>query len=140
MSIEKALALAKERESDLVEVAPKANPPVCKIMDFGKFLYKQKKHEQKQKKAQKQGEVKSIRLSMRIGDHDMAVKVAKAIEFLGNRNVVKVALTLKGREFTHMNLAFDKINQFAALIAEKGKLEEKPKKQGNNIIMVIAPQ
>lgn len=140
MAIEKALEMARALEMDLVEVAPNANPPVCKIMDFGKFLYRQKKQEHKQKKSQKQGEVKGIRLSVRTGTHDLEVKANKAKEFLADRNVVKVALIMRGRELSHMELARDKMKTFMEMLADAGKVEEMPKKQGHNLIMVIAPK
>lgn len=139
-AIEKALSLARGAELDLVEVAPNARPPVCKIIDFGKFLYKQKKQEQKQKKASKQQEVKAIRLSMRIGPHDMEVKANKAKEFLADKNLVKIAMVMKGREMAYMNLAREKMNGFAQMISEKGEIKESPKKQGNNLIMLISPK
>lgn len=140
VAIERAREMARERELDLVEVAPNVNPPVCKIMDFGKHLYRQNKQEHKQKKSQKQGEVKGIRLSMRTGIHDLEVKAAKAKEFLKDRNVVKVALILRGREFTHMNLAYDKMKSFMTMLADAGRTDEPTKKQGNNLIMIITPK
>lgn len=139
MALEKALALAKEQELDLVEVAPNARPPVCKILDFGKFLYHQQKLEQKHKKAQKQAEVKAIRLSIRTDTHDLEVKANKAKEFLGERNLVKVQLMMRGRENAHVDLARDKMKKFVEMIGEAGKLEEFPKKQGNSLIMIITP-
>lgn len=140
VAIEKALALAREKEFDLVEVAPNAKPPVCKILDFGKFLYRQKKQEQKHKKAQKQGEVKGIRLSMRTDQHDLEVKATKAKEFLKERNLVKVAMILRGRELGHMDLAREKMKVFANMLSEIGQIEEMPKKQGHNLIMMINPK
>jgi translation initiation factor IF-3 len=140
VALEKALAMAKEREIDLVEVAPMAKPPVCKLMDFGKFLYRQNKQEQKQKKSQKQGEVKGIRLSMRTGMHDLEIKAAKAKEFLKDRNVVKVAMILKGRELAHMDLAREKMKAFSVMMADAGTIDDLPKKQGHNLIMVITPK
>lgn len=141
VAIEKAAQMARERELDLVEVAPNAHPPVCKIMDFGKFLYRQRKQEQKQKKSQKQGEVKGIRMTMRIDTHDMEVKAAKAKDFLKERCPVKIALILRGREFTHMDLAREKIKTFGNMLADAGEIEEgSPKKQGNNLIMMINPK
>lgn len=131
--------MAKEQELDLVEVAPNAKPPVCKIMDFGKFLYRQKKQEQKLKKTQKQTEVKGIRLSMRTDTHDLEVKAKKAKEFLGERHVVKISLVLRGREFSHIGLAYDKMRKFAEMMKDTGKVEEPAKKQGNTIIMIFAP-
>lgn len=132
--------MAKEGELDLVEVAPNAKPPVCKIMDFGKFLYRQKKQDQKQKKSQKQGEVKGIRLSMRTDTHDLEVKAAKAKEFLKERNLVKVAMILRGRELAHMDLARNKMKLFSEMIADSGKIDELPKKQGHNLIMMVTPK
>ncbi len=132
--------MAKEGELDLVEVAPNAKPPVCKIMDFGKFLYRQKKQDQKQKKSQKQGEVKGIRLSMRTDTHDLEVKAEKAKEFLKERNLVKVAMILRGRELAHMDLARSKMKLFSEMIADAGKIDELPKKQGHNLIMMVTPK
>lgn len=132
--------MARERELDLVEVAPNAKPPVCKILDFGKFLYRQKKQDQKQKKSQKQGEVKGIRLSMRTDTHDLEVKAAKAKEFLKERNLVKIALVMRGRELSHMNLGYDKMKVFAGMMTDAGQIDEPAKRQGNNIIMIISPK
>lgn len=109
-------------------------------MDFGKFLYRQKKQEQKQKKSQKQGEVKGIRLSLRTGTHDLEVKAAKAKDFLKDRNLVKVALILRGRELSHIDLAREKMKTFGAMLADAGEIEELPKKQGHNLIMMINPK
>jgi translation initiation factor IF-3 len=140
VALEKAIQMARELELDLVEVAPNAKPPVCKIMDFGKFLYRQKKQEQKQKKSQKQGEVKGIRLSMRTDTHDLEVKAEKAKLFLRERNLVKVAMILRGRELAHMDLARNKMKVFSDMLIEVGKIEEMPKKQGHNLIMMITPK
>lgn len=132
--------MAREQELDLVEVAPHAKPPVCKIMDFGKFLYRQKKQEQKQKKGQKQGEVKGIRLSIRTDTHDLQIKAEKARNFLKERNLVKVALIMRGRELSHMDLARNKMKMFAEMVKDTGQMEELPKKQGHNLIMMITPK
>lgn len=140
VATDKALAMARELELDLVEVAPNAKPPVCKIMDFGKFLYRQKKQEQKQKKSQKQGEVKGIRLSLRTDTHDLEIKAAKAKEFLKDRNLVKVAMILRGRELSRIELARNKMNMFASMLLDAGDVEEAPKKQGHNIIMLFTPK
>lgn len=140
MALETALARARELELDLVEVAPNAAPPVCKIMDFGKHLYRQKKQDQKQKKAQKQGEVKGIRLGLRTDTHDLEVKAEKAKEFLKDRNIVKVAMILRGRELGRMDMAREKMAKFKEMLADAGTVEEMPKKQGHNIIMMITPK
>lgn len=140
VALDKGLQMARERELDLVEVAPNAKPPVCKILDFGKFLYRQKKQEQKQKKSQKQGEVKGIRLSMRTDTHDLEVKAAKAKEFLRDRNLVKIALVMRGRELSHMYLGYEKMKVFAGMLGDSGEIEEAAKRQGNNIIMIVSPK
>lgn len=138
MAIEKALEMAKAAELDLVEVAANANPPVCKIMDFGKFLYHQNKIERKQKR-QKQTEVKGVRLSLRTDSHDLATKAKQARGFLQDRNLVKVALVLRGREFAHMDLARQKMNQFAEMLKDISVVEQMPKKTGNTLIMMLNP-
>jgi len=134
-----ALAKAKEVELDLIEVSPNTNPPVCKIMDYGKYRYKQNKIEQKHKRMQKQTEVKGIRLSFRTDDHDLETKVNQAVKFLKDRNIVKVTLIFKGREAAYAHIALEKMNKFADGIKEVGKIDEGPKKQGYNMIMIISP-
>lgn len=140
VAIEKALEMARAQELDLVEVAPNANPPVCKIMDFGKFLYRQAKQEQKHKKSQKQREVKGIRLSMRTDMHDLEIKAAKTKEFLAEKNMVKVTMMMRGRELAHTDLAREKMTKFVAMVGDAGKLEESPKRQGNSLMMMFIPQ
>jgi translation initiation factor IF-3 len=140
VALEKAREMAKEAELDLVEIAPTAKPPVCKIMDYGKFLYSQKKHETKQRKQQKQTEVKGIRIGFRTGEHDLEIKRKKAEEFLGERNIVKVTMILRGREFAHMDLAYTKMKEFAALLKEISEIDLYPKRLGNTINMVLTPK
>lgn len=139
IATDKALAMAKERELDLVEVAPNAKPPVCKILDFGKFQYRLKKQDQKQKKAQKQTEVKGIRLSMRTDTHDLEVKANKAKEFLKERHLIKVTLMMRGRELAHPELAFEQMSLFAKMLNGIGVVQERPKRQGKSVLMMINP-
>ncbi len=139
MAIEKALELARSQELDLVEVAPNARPPVCKVLDFGKFLYRQKKQEQKQKKGTKQTEVKSIRISVRTDTHDLEVKANKIKDFVEKRNMVKISLVMRGRELSHLDLGFEKIKKFAEMLKPFANLQEGPKKQGNTIFLLVAP-
>ena len=136
---EEAMKLAEEAGLDLVEVAPKANPPVCKLLDYGKYLYRQNKIEQKHKKMQKQSEMKGIRLSLRIDSHDLETKIRQARGFLEDRNSVKVTLVFRGREAAHMDLARGKLDLFAESLKDIGQLEARPKKQGNQMIMIIVP-
>lgn len=109
-------------------------------MDFGKFLYRLKKQDQKQKKAQKQTEVKAIRLSMRIDKHDLEVKAVKAKEFFAERNLVKVTLMLRGRELSHMDLAYEKMKLFASMLAEASEPQEGIKRQGKSLLMILNPK
>ncbi len=139
-SIEEALRLAEEKGLDLVEVAPKANPPVCKILDYGKYLYRLNKQEQKQKKAQKQGEIKGIRMTFRIDQHDLETKINRAKEFIEDRCSVKVVLVFRGRETAHSNLARGKMDQFLEALKDIAQVEEPPKMQGNQLIMIVPPK
>src|SRR6056300_544576 len=104
MGTDKARSLAKAAGLDLVEVSPNTNPPVCKIMDYGKHLYKKKKADQAHKKAQKQTEVKGVRITLRISDHDLKTKIRQAEKFLAQKNLVKISLMFKGRELAHVGL------------------------------------
>jgi len=131
--------MAQERELDLVEVAPLAKPPVCKILDYGKFLYRQNKIEQKHKKMQKKSEMKVIRLSLRIDEHDLDVKANRSREFLDDGNSVKVTLMFKGREAAHEDLGMQKINSFLERIKDVATVEAPAKRQGNSINMVLIP-
>jgi translation initiation factor IF-3 len=138
-TLEEALHLASEHGLDLVEVAPKAVPPVCKLMDYGKYLYRQNKIEQKHKKMQKQGEMKGIRLSYSIDKHDLETKIRQAERFLKDRNSVKVSLMFKGREASHAGLGKEKMQMFIDALKEIAQVEEAPKKQGNTMFMVLVP-
>ena len=131
--------MAMAVELDLVEVSPNVHPPVCKIMDFGKYLYAQKKAEKKHKVQQKQTEVKGGRLTLRIGAHDIETKANHARKFLAQRNLVKVTLQLRGRENAHTDLAREKLNSFSASLADVAKVEEYPKKSGNMLTMMLSP-
>lgn len=140
MAIEKALEIAREQEVDLVEISPTAHPPVCRLTDYGKHLYRQKKLEQKQKKGQKQTILKTVRLSMRTDVHDLEVKARKTKEFLGEGNMVKVILFFRGREMAHQDLGHKKIAEFQTMIGNAAKVEEAPKRQGHMLAMILAPQ
>ena len=139
MAIEKALELAKERGFDLVEVSPTANPPVCRLIDFGKFLYRMRKQEQKHKARQKKHEVKGLRISVRTDTPDIEVKMRKAREFLKDGNSLKIALIFKGREVTHYDLALAKMNMIKEGLKDVAKVDQEPKKQGYNLFMILSP-
>jgi translation initiation factor IF-3 len=140
VSIESALALAEQKMLDLAEVAPNVRPPVCKIMDYGKYQYHQKKIETKHRKMQKKAEIKGIRLGFKTGDHDIETKIKQAKKFLEEGNAVKVALIFKGREAMYRNLAEDKMKKFYDGLKDICALEAPPKNQGNVLIMVLTPK
>jgi len=139
LSTADALVRAKEAGLDLVEVAPKAVPPVCKILDYGKYLYRQNKLETKHKKQQKQGEMKGIRLSFRIDKHDLETKVSQAKKFLEQRNSIKVALIFRGREAAHSHIAKEKLDFFYDSLKDIAQLDQPPKRQGNTMFMILIP-
>lgn len=139
MSRDKALELAKSKQLDLLEVAPQVNPPVCKIMDYGKFQYKQKKIDANHRKMQKQREVKGVRIGFRTGTHDVEIKIKMARRFLEDRNSVKISLVFKGREAMYADLAKTKMLQFAEALQDIATMEEPPKSQGNTLFMLLTP-
>ena len=140
MAIEKALELAKKDQLDLCEVSPNSVPPVCKVMDYGKHQYHQKKIDTKHRKMQKKTETKGVRLGFKIGDHDMEVRRKQAEKFLLQGNMVKVALIFKGREAMYKHLAKDKMLQFYDQLEEIAVMELAPKSQGNTLIMILTPK
>jgi translation initiation factor IF-3 len=139
MTVEEALEKARKKEMDLVEVSPMSSPPVCKIMDFGTYLYNQKKKDKKQKKSQKQTETKTIRLSIRTGQHDMDVKAKQAKKFLEARNILKVVIIFKGREMAHGDLGLSKMDEFYKLLEDVATIEQAPKRQGYQMTMILNP-
>lgn len=138
-STEEALKMAQDAEMDLVEVAPKAKPPVCKILDYGKHLYRQNKLEKKHKKMQKQGEMKGIRLSFRIDKHDLETKIKQAKKFLDAQNSIKVTLVFRGREAAHKDIAKEKLDFFFESLKDIAQLDQEPKKQGHTMFMILVP-
>jgi len=139
MTTEEAKKMAQEKEMDLVEVSPLAQPPVCKMMDYGKYLYRQNKIDRKQKSSQKKTEVKGIRFSLRISDHDLEIKATQARKFLADRDSVKVQLVFKGREASHQDLAEKKLSNFAQLLADVSKVDSPPKRHGMSMNMILNP-
>jgi translation initiation factor IF-3 len=139
MSLSDALNLARNHGVDLVEIAPNAVPPVCRIVDFGKFRYEQAKKEKESKKNQHAGTVKEIQLSPRIDPHDLSVKTSHAIDFLCEDMKVKVALRFRGREMAHTEFGFQVINKFIENIAPWGHADFQPKLIGRNINLMISP-
>ncbi|OGH73124.1 MAG: translation initiation factor IF-3 [Candidatus Magasanikbacteria bacterium RIFCSPLOWO2_01_FULL_43_20b] len=140
MPITQALSLAREQEMDLVEINPKGAPPVCKIVDFRHFKYQKEKEARKQKANAHESEVKGIRLSIRIGDHDMGVRLTQAEGFLNRGDKVKPVIILKGRENAKSSLAFEMFKKFHNLLLEKMPIryEQEPTRQANQITAIIA--
>lgn len=139
MAKDKALAMAQEAELDLAEVAPNVDPPVCKILDYGKYQYHQKKVDTKHRRMQKKTEVKGVRIGFKTGEHDILIKANQAKKFLEAGNSVKVALIFKGREAMYADLAKGKMNKFYEAIKDICTQESPPKRQGNTLLMILSP-
>lgn len=140
MSSKDALALAVSRDMDLVKIAPKGNPPVCKIIDYGKFRFEQSKREKEAKKHQKTVELKEIRLSLNIDVHDIETKKRNAIKFLKDGNKLKVSIRFKGREMGHPELGLDVMRKFASEMLEYANVERAAKLEGRSMLMFLAPK
>lgn len=134
-----ALARAKEMELDLIEVSPKANPPVVKIEDFGHFLYQVQKKEKRQKSHSKQSETKMLRFGFRTEKHDLDRLVERAKEFLAERHMVKFSVRLRGRELTNKDYAVQKLKGLMADLKDFAEVEQDVKAQGNQFIAVMRP-
>lgn len=135
----KAMQLAEEAGLDLVEISPNATPPVCKIMDFGKFKYEQQKRESEARKKQKIIEVKEVKFRPNTDTHDYDVKMRNVVKFLENGDKVKVTLRFRGREMAHQNLGRELLERVAEDVKELGKIENMPKMEGRQMIMMIGP-
>ena len=140
MTAEAANALAEEQELDLVKISPNAVPPVCKIMDYSKFCFDQKKREKEAKKNQKVVEIKEIRMSPSIDTNDFNTKVKSAQKFLKDGNRVKVSVRFRGREMAHTNLGEKLLVEFAEACAEIATMEKNPKLEGRFMGMFLAPK
>jgi len=140
LSKEEAMEKAKERGLDLVEVNPNVRPPIVKIMDFGKFKYEQAKAERKHRSKQKAGELKEIRLGLKISQHDLGIKANQAISFLKNKNKLQIILRFKGREITHKELGINILKGFVEKLKDFGIFDGSIKQQGMVIIANILPK
>ena len=131
---------AEDEGFDLVEVSPDSNPPVCKIIDYGKLRYREQKSKKEAKKKQKTIEVKEIKLRPGIDKHDYLVKLKALSKFIGGGNKVKVSMRFRGREIEHKNLGMDFLNKLTEEVAEYAKVEVLPKFEGKQIMMILVPQ
>ena len=139
MPTAKALALAQEKGLDLVEVAPTAVPPVCRILDYGQYKYELQKREREQKKKQKSQTFKEVRLAVKIDVHDLNTKARRAAEFLDKGDRVKVTVRFRGREISHSNLGRDLLMRTAEVLADHGTVERPPLLEGRSMYIVMAP-
>lgn len=136
----KALAAANEFGLDLVEVSPNANPPVCKIMDYGRFKYEQDKKRQEAKKKQSTTQVKEIKVRPKTGDHDLQTKMGHIRKFIGNNDKVKVTMIFRGREITLTEPARNLLQRIAEEVSDVAVVERAPKFEGRTMIMFLAPR
>lgn len=137
--IDQALRMAREADLDLVEVAPGATPPVCRIMDFGKFLYERTKKDREARKAQTKIEVKEIRLRPKTNEHHRSFKVDDARRWLGDGMKVRVTIRFRGREITYPELALEDLREIAAALADVATVEQAPMMEGRTMGMVLSP-
>jgi len=140
--LQEALRIAEERGLDLVEIAPNANPPVCKLLDYGKFLYELKKKEKEARKKQKEHsmEVKDMNLSLRIDEHDLRVKLKHMREFLEDGDKVRVRIRFRGRENAYPELGDKLVSRIVEELSDCGQLEGPPKKEGNFLTFSLLPK
>ncbi len=139
ISIREALIIAEDEGFDLVEISPNAQPPVCKIIDYGKLKYKEQKSKKEAKKKQKTIEIKEIKMRPGIDKHDYNVKIKALSKFIGGGNKVKISMRFRGREMEHQNLGFDLLKKLTQEVEEYAKVETSPKPEGRQISMILVP-
>lgn len=140
MPFSEALVKAEEQDMDLILVAPKAKPPVCRIDDFGKLLYKQKRKKKKNKKASQSKKLKEMKFRLTIEEHDYNYKVKHVREFLEDKHIVKVTIMFRGREMAHKEMGFDLIERIIEDLKDVGASDKKPQLVGRNIFATFAPK
>jgi translation initiation factor IF-3 len=137
MSSKEALRLAEEAGVDLVEISPNANPPVAKIVDWGKYQYQKMKEQQKNKRNAKTVEIKQMRFGLKIGSGDLEIKLRKIRKFLESGDKVKIQIVFKGREMAHKEIGFEMANKIISLLEDGAILEQKPQMAGRNLSLVV---
>lgn len=140
MSTDQALAKAEEMGLDLVEINPNSTPPLCKILDYGKFLYKKKKQEQDARKRVKAIDVKTIRFGFNTSDHDLAIRDRRAREFLDKGDIVRLQVMGRGRQLAYKPLALKKVEKFVENLKDVATVDAPPKMAGNSILVTLRPQ
>ncbi len=136
LATDKAIAIAKERKLDLVEVAPQASPPVCKIVDFGKYYYQQEKRERKQ---QHRSKLKEIKLTIKIGEHDFQTKLNRVREFLSNGDMVRISIFFRGREIIHATKGHELLRRVEEEVKDIARVEGQPMAKGKILQMMVVP-
>jgi len=139
MNTREALRMAEMKGVDLVEVSPNANPPVCRLMDYGKYVYERAKREREARKAQKVVEVKEIRVRPKTGEHDIAFKLRKARQFLTAGSKVKVRVVFRGREITHPEVGRELLDEILEDLSDVAVVEQRARSEGRSMIMILAP-
>lgn len=137
MSREEALSKASETGVDLVEISPNADPPVAKIIDWGKYQYQKMKEQQKNRKSNKQGELKQMRFGLKIGSGDLEIKLRKIRSFLEAGHKVRIQIFYRGREMAHKEIGFEMMNKIISLLEDDAILEQKPQMAGRNLSIVV---
>ena len=140
LSLRDALNAARERGLDLVEVAPNADPPVCRLLDYGKHLYIQMKKQREARRTQRTIEIKEVRLRPKTDEYHILFKMNRARRFLAEGMKVKVRIQFRGREITHPEIAHEHLKEFADALADVAKVEQKPDLEGRSLLMVLAPK
>ena len=140
MSTRDAMNIAIEDALDLVEVAPNADPPVCRIMDYGKFKYQASKKDQEARKKTKSFQLKEVKFRPHTDEHDMEFKIKNLRKFLGKKNRVKVTITFRGRELAYKNKGMELLRNIAEKVEDESSIDQHPKHEGRNITMVLAPK
>jgi translation initiation factor IF-3 len=140
MAPKEAVVIAKERELDLVLVSDKANPPVCRVMDYGKFKFEQQKKQRKARKNQHTSKVKEVKMRYKIEEHDYNVRVNRAEKFIKDGDKVKATITFRGRERQHEDLAEDLLKRMASDLKETADIQQAPKREGHRMMMLLAPK
>ena len=140
VSFMEALAAAEEADLDLVEIAPQAEPPVCRIMDYGKFRFQESKRQHEAKRRQKQTQVKEIKFRPRTDDADYQIKLRNIMRFIDDGDRAKITLRFRGREMSHPELGMELLNRVEKDLAEVGVVEQRPRMEGRQMVMIVAPR
>jgi len=140
LSLQEALALAERQHLDLVEVSPSANPPVCRIMDYGKYKYQQSKRLQEARKKQVQIQLKEVKIRPKTDEHDLQFKIKHVRRFLEEGNKAKITVVFRGREITHTELGQSALERFATELQDVCVIESRPRMEGRSMFMIVAPK